>query len=377
MDTSSQLRERLQSCIEIYKDLYPFLPRKWVAEQEKLVEWVGTLSPEESFNLMQYSEYDLAKLTGSEDPINDSAFKIDVRELSINFDWVAPFDWVALLDIAGEEKYELLRADPGSFTMAFFGYLAIYLLAAKMSLLYPQDKGTIDQLFVRFADILETDPRTKPIIEASLERLSQYARNTARKKMEDINMEDINIDDVRFHVGKVIMERFPKGLEESLILAAKGHKPIVYIPNAVATDLIDESTPAPQMRKRRERLRKEGVDEEEIEKRIQEEWRRASLLENPRPIRTAITKEERNSDSDAGISEEVIASLDSTSDISELHEIEVLQSLIRWLDSIEDPQDREIARLHIQGITVREIAEQLSIPKSTVSDRLNKIKPIL
>jgi CI repressor-like protein len=72
--------------------------------------------------------------------------------------------------------------------------------------------------------------------------------------------------------------------------------------------------------------------------------------------------------------EKSIFSLESARSVSDLPEIVIQLNIDQWLSSIEDPQYRKIARLkYVQGFTDREIADELSIPKSTINNWLKKI----
>lgn len=64
-------------------------------------------------------------------------------------------------------------------------------------------------------------------------------------------------------------------------------------------------------------------------------------------------------------------------DISRLHEVERVSALARWLETIKDPLDRDIARLIIKAptISIREIADELSLSKSDVGRRIKKLNP--
>ncbi|MGH7800477.1 MAG: hypothetical protein ACREOW_07585 [Thermodesulfobacteriota bacterium] len=63
-------------------------------------------------------------------------------------------------------------------------------------------------------------------------------------------------------------------------------------------------------------------------------------------------------------------------DIAHSHEFERASELEKWIKSIKDPKDREFARLrHRKKLTLRQIEAKSHIPKSTIHDRLKKLKP--
>lgn len=73
--------------------------------------------------------------------------------------------------------------------------------------------------------------------------------------------------------------------------------------------------------------------------------------------------------------EKDIDDVESIPDISPSIEIDKISQIDRWLNSIEDSKDREIAKLrYIEEKPVRKIEEILQIPKSTIHDRLKKLK---
>lgn len=60
-------------------------------------------------------------------------------------------------------------------------------------------------------------------------------------------------------------------------------------------------------------------------------------------------------------------------DVSKIDYIEKASDLEKWIETLDNPMDQEIAKLkYIEApkITVREIAERLDMPKSTIYDRL-------
>lgn len=71
-----------------------------------------------------------------------------------------------------------------------------------------------------------------------------------------------------------------------------------------------------------------------------------------------------------------LKSLESVSDLNKLPEIIKTLELERWISSLEDQRDQDIARMkYIYKLSVRKISENLSIARSTVQDRISKLTP--
>ncbi len=219
-------------------------------------------------------------------------------------------------------------------------YTIIYSQALLRLFLYFNDHPiTRDVLYAFYGEILEANLEAEPFLTKALENLSQIVRkeykNITRQEPETGGEEEDYNKKLYSAVWEAVKEAFSPSLEENIIKTAKGDKKVSYAPHRVTTDLIDEYN--------------------RYMKIIDPDWGYNS--DESRDLRP----------------------IELVSDVSKLPDIEKASDLKGWIETLEDPIDREIASLkciEVPKITVRELEERLDIPKSTIYDRLRKLRKL-
>lgn len=213
-------------------------------------------------------------------------------------------------------------------------YWILFEMAARRLLLYVGSYGR-DPLYYYSGDVLQQDPLSKPYLDKAIENLTNFASNIYKDKTGQEEIRDKNqiISDLGIAITKAFRDDekdTPLDLKEALIRTAEGDDNIRHVPYAAATHSFDVY-----------RKHKNEDFWEDI---------KSNLPENLR-------------------------SIESIPDIPKLREVEKASDLAMWIESIKDPIDREIAQLiFANGLTVRKIAEGLSLSKSDVDRRIQKLK---
>ena len=200
-----------------------------------------------------------------------------------------------------------------------------------------------DGLYINFGKLLEKDFMSIPYFYNALKHLGESARKkykkvtgkepypVGKKKVQDEPIDTTTQEQKLYSLvyEKAISVFNNLSVEESLIKAAKGKAGL--IPDNVKNMLIDE-------------FRK-------YEKRKGLPWGNRNDLP------------------------ESLQSIESVPDIPKLREVERTSELAKWIESLEDPKDREIARLKFtKDLSARAIAKKLSLSKSDVDRRIQKLK---
>lgn len=342
INLATYLKEQMLKIIGIIRDANKNIPARWLADADDFIQRIAKAPPEECLGCMALAFKVLCFIFRTDNPFG-GAWGFERSDLD------KPrfaYYWRTLFDLAREENYEKIKDlcnDHGELRLSL-GYLMLYLSPAiKIDRYLEANPNARNSLWVHFGEIIESYPQGATLLKESLELLSQLARqeytNKAGKEPEtggepkDYNKK--RYSDVQIAVKYAFSDLSD---EQSIVKAAKGDKEISYVPHKVAMDLIDE------YRKYEER---KGLP-----------WDKIQSIEEEPP--------------------KDFQSIESVPDISKLHEVEKASDLSKWIETLEDPIDREIARLkyiEVPKITVRELAERLDIPRSTIYDRLRKLKP--
>ncbi len=212
--------------LELRKSL-PFETDYWLADQAETIEWICDLSPEHCVEVLIISQ--------------DAMSFIINHPANISGCMVIPYSHT-LLHVAQED-------DPNKFdnfiepSALCYGYSALYLLSLKRIYLYLNEHGTRDQLYLRFADIINEDPRNIDIVELARQQLNKFAKNTFNKDKRKKNEPERQIeDDDEFNhlIGEAVIDAFNKisrnteDPSDHIVAAAKGNEKIKYIPKRAA-----------------------------------------------------------------------------------------------------------------------------------------------
>ncbi|MDA2918053.1 hypothetical protein MYX76_00920 [Desulfobacterota bacterium AH_259_B03_O07] len=309
------------------------LPEQWLADSDDFIKRISSKLPKECLGIFLDSNEVLKSMVPTDNPLE--GFTI---EESNNKNNLKP-GWYNLLILAKESDYseiEKLCKQAGKQTVAL-GYLAICIITViRLQPFLKANPVTMDAVYVFYAKELEKDPKSKPYIEKALEELSEYSRNkyknlTGNEPDTGGDPDDYN-KKIYSYVYDVVKSSLSNDLFENIVSALKGDRKLKNIPLYVARRFIDQ-------------YRKWG-------KRKSPNWGNVNNLD------------------------ENIQSIESISNIAKIHEVVKRVDLEMWIDSIKDPINKKIATLRYKTrLTVREVGERLDIPKSTVQDRLKKLKP--
>ncbi len=237
MDTRA-ISERVSAWLRPFKQGfakdYTVLPDIWLLDEDEFIDRVSHTEPEDCLELMRLSEDSFSKIAGVEDASHNN---ISIEPPGDNL-----ILWYSqpLLDLAKEDKWEknIENIPRCGQAMLFFGYRCIYLVAIMRFYCYLKAYGTRDQLYVKFADLINIDPRNKTVVDESRQNLNRFALNIYDKPKK-LKGDQITRDpnQIESFVGQALLKAFNKfpSAYHQMMAAAKGNKDIQYVPKRAAT----------------------------------------------------------------------------------------------------------------------------------------------
>jgi hypothetical protein len=348
-NTQKYITQKYKQFIESFNKDVRELPPLWLDGSDELIDLVSNKLPvEECVGLWVISLNALRFVTGNDDPLGRWEFRVSRGDRGIIY------DWFYLFTLAKDRRYDELddeRKNYGNLMVAL-GYLSIFLIAIlKIQILLERNPNARDALYLNLSKILNQDRINESFVSNALETISKrvvkrYRRKThrdpypvERKKRQDDMNETTPEQRIYGHVFEASQDVFKVksgkrrvsiSIEEKLIKALKNE--VFSVAEAVKNKLIDEY-----------RL---------YDKRKSPPW---GNLDNP---------DENNQ------------SVESIPDIPNIHEAVKRIDLEKWIDSIKDPLDKEIATYRYKhGYTIEKIGKKVNKSIGTVHRRVKYLTP--
>lgn len=228
-------------------------------------------------------------------------------------------------------KYKELTNNLGKELTGFCFYIFYILLHYR--LLYFMQPDDRDALYIMVGDLFEKDENSRPNLDQALENLSSKTFYKHKKTKGYTSSNFLNKEtpkDVLGYVFESVFDKFrnESSLEGYLLKATKNH---LFITENTKKKLIDE-------------YRNHQKSKDDIGATF-------SLDDNPKLI-------------------------SDLSELSDLNDMELTMDLDNLINAINDPKDKKIldAYRNKNLETVRDIAEETGIPRSTVQDRIKKLR---
>lgn len=329
------LRDFCNGIIDIYKNIYRGFPDNLLHEQDDLIKWFARSTPKEYVPVLENANYALDVL---EDSISST------RELiisAIHNDDLALWDSKELIDNflprCEDHQFLLSQAHNHSFAGTILGVSLVFWLAVRRREYQLLQKGTIDYVFLANTDILETDKHSHTALKTARERLST-------KTMMLYNRGRIDTESNKCLFTSAIWERLQNitpNRADLMELAENGSGKIKNAELAAARTMKKENNKRIEIAAA-QKLKKKNNKQKEI----RWEWENKKIY----PI-------------------------ENVKDFSFLDRIYNVVQTTKALAGITDPLDKDIVQLLCKGFTIREIADKLSVPKSTVYDHLTRLNP--
>lgn len=336
--TNKNINIELSDCLKTFKrdytTQYPGFPDNWLRDEETAIEWIVEKDAERCREIVQLS---VNTIDAIEDLLSSTknAFNHDIKNNNLD-PWPTSHLFFLVIEFHNKkDKSDLVeRSCSKSLTMTILGLTALWVLANRRYFRHLKDKGTYNQLLVWSADLPSEYSIARPkYIEVARRELSfsaMYKYNEIvvkagtpwRKLYEGKDTSDEKI------MTSFIWENLKKitKVDKILNMAERGHKYLWGTAIAAARDLIDE----------RKKFKELLVGDN---KELQAHY--------------------------ANFEDPFIG--------ANLEEFKALESL---MNTIENPEDKDIVLLKYQGFTLREIEEETSIPRNTIARRLKRLSTI-
>ncbi|MFI5322871.1 MAG: helix-turn-helix domain-containing protein [Thermodesulfobacteriota bacterium] len=311
-------RDLLEFCKNIindYKQIYPDLPDSFLNEQSEFISWLAARDAEISREVWTLSGYALDVLENSipsTKQLTITAIENDNIKL-----WHPGNLLHDYLSQYKNDDFLIAEARNYSFAGTILGLTLMFLLGIRRWERHLTKKRTLDHLFLFHASELESDKYSQAALNSARKRLSEKAMRYYNQKRKS------KIDDEHYFTVFVweYLYSLTDDSTEMMELCESGDVKIRTTVRAAALDMKDED------RKFKE-TRWEDIDNKLIE------------------------------------------DIKDLTPLSRIYDI-VLANKI--LSKNKDILDKQIAQMLYEGYTVREIASELSKPKSVIQDHIKKL----
>lgn len=328
------------------------LYEKLISDFDEYIEYVSKANSETYLKHRDLALESLRVITRPVDPLSN-AVELNHSDSTQIVLW----DSKNLLEIAETENWFYLneQIEKHGSLFAYFAYFAVFMLN---NIRWDIDLVTYkfkDPLLIKEADNIifgsQTEDSRKKNIELIKEaqlRLNKFARNTFNKNRphnkkhpKDIFKKITDPEEFTVYTIEAVINTVPDNLRDLMLMGEQGDKSIPYIPNRAANQYT-----------------KAIPGHSDI-------YNYANKVSLDAPILNKKSKRRK------------VTYLDSISvkDISQINQIHNVVRTTKILAGITGPLDKEIVQLLLKGFTVREIADKLSTPKSTVYDHIIKLTP--
>ncbi len=334
------------------RETNPALPSTWLVDENEFIEWVCRMDAKMLLNLFELTERLISEIL-SDDEWYMRTKPMARVDYSISADLL---DSRYLLTIADDKNWDELKTiiNVGGKGSPLLATILMHFVLGWRLILELTEKETLDQLYVVLSDLFVDDVESRELAETSLYNLIEYAENTAKKELKrkvrikinklkkdnssnnDFISEDNSDEEFMVEIVKALMSSFKKfpTIKDKIIAAAEGDKGIKYVPKRIA-DRYKSHLGKPS-----EKMNDISLDSntQQNTPEYQIEYKNTPFL----------------------LYEEFSIGKEFKDKINKM-----------------DPTDQQILNMKKDGYTIREISAELSISKSTVSDRLKVARKIL
>lgn len=255
-DLENKFKDIIIGLVEPCKEIHRvFDPEAWVQEHKDLIQLIPTAPLKECGGCMDIAFDALCFILKTDYPFG----KWIVQGNDIHKPGIIPY-WRTLFDWAKKNNYEEIKdlcENHGKLTVGL-GYLILYLLSATR---IENEQVVYRSLLFRDREILQKYPEGKSYVDKALDYLSRKANYKYKMGIE----QDYKV--FCSYVWSVVERAIPQSLEEGLFTALEKEEKIRRVPLSAAQAFANREVPGyQQFRKRKERLQKQGINDETKEK---------------------------------------------------------------------------------------------------------------